>query len=226
VPHELYLRGLAIGFAVAFALGPIGLLVIRRTIERGWSYGLASGVGVATADATYGAVAAFGLTAVTEILVGVDRPLGIVGGAILVVLSARGLRDAIRDQRPARTAVPPDPLDTEAVDELAPARGRRIDHRVAAWATMVALTLTNPTTILSFAALFASIGAASGGTAGAAAVVAGVFTGSIAWWIILTAAVAGLRARLTTGVVRGLNVASALIIGAFGMVAIGLGIAG
>ena len=77
---ELFLRGLAIGFAVAFALGPIGLLVIRRTVDRGWAYGFLSGVGVATADATYGAIAAFGLTAVSEVLVGIDRPLGIVGG--------------------------------------------------------------------------------------------------------------------------------------------------
>lgn len=233
MPHELFLRGLAIGFAVAFALGPIGLLVIRRTIEHGWSYGLASGLGVATADAAYGAVAAFGLTAVTEILVGIDRPLGIIGGSALVVLSARGLRDALRERRPPASAVAPDPLEPAGPEAIrAPddrgrrSRGGRVDHRVAAWATMVALTLTNPTTVLSFAALFASIGAGTSGAAGAAAVVAGVFAGSVAWWIVLTATVAGLRARLTAGIVRGLNVASALVIGAFGVVAIGLGITG
>ncbi len=82
---DLFLRGLAIGFAIAFALGPIGLLVIRRTIERGWVYGFVSGLGVATADATYGAIAAFGLTAVTELLVGIDRALGLIGGTVLVV---------------------------------------------------------------------------------------------------------------------------------------------
>jgi putative LysE/RhtB family amino acid efflux pump len=49
----LYLRGLAIGFAVAFALGPVRLLVIRRTIEHGWGHGLLSGIGVATADAAW-----------------------------------------------------------------------------------------------------------------------------------------------------------------------------
>src|SRR4051794_1045855 len=80
VTLDLLLRGLAIGFAVAVALGPIGLLVIRRTLDRGWAYGFMSGVGVATADATYGAVAAFGLTAITELLVGADRWLSIAGG--------------------------------------------------------------------------------------------------------------------------------------------------
>lgn len=206
----LFLRGLAIGFAVAFALGPIGLLVIRRTIDRGWLHGFVSGVGVATADGTYGAVAALGLTAVTEILVGIDRPLGVVGGAVLLVLAARALRDALA----------PGGQPIERVE-----RGR-LDGPLGAWATMVALTLTNPATILSFAALFASLGAGSAGVGGAAAIVAGVFTGSVAWWAILTGAIARLRARLTPGIVRGLNVLSALVIGTFGVAAIALGLAG
>ena len=207
---DLFLRGLAIGFAVALALGPIGLLVIRRTIDRGWRHGFVSGVGVATADATYGAVAAFGLTAVTETLVGIDRPLGIVGGAVLLVLAGRALRDTLA----------PGEGPVERAD-----RGR-FDGPLGAWATMVGLTLTNPATILSFAALFASLGAGSAGTGGAVSIVAGVFLGSVAWWAVLTGLVAGLRARLTPRVIRGLNVASALIIGGFGVVAIALGLAG
>ncbi len=198
VTLDLFLRGLAIGFAVAFALGPIGLLVIRRTLERGWAYGFLSGVGVATADATYGAIAAFGLTALTELLVGIDRLLGIVGGVVLVVMAAAALRVALAS---------PD------AEPAARAETSRLEHPAAAYASMVALTLTNPATILSFAALFASIGAGTGGPAGAAAVVAGVFLGSVAWWAILTGAVAALRARLTPRVVRGLNIAAALIIG-------------
>ena len=207
---ELFLRGLAIGFAVAFALGPIGLLVIRRTIDRGWAYGFLSGVGVATADATYGAIAAFGLTAVSEVLVGIDRPLGIIGGAVLIVLAATSLRSALRT-----TGVP-----------VARAERGRLDGPVAAWASMVGLTLTNPATILSFAALFASIGAGTNGIAGAVTVVAGVFLGSVAWWALLTGLIAGLRARLTPRVIRWLNIASALIIGGFGVASIAIGVLG
>jgi threonine/homoserine/homoserine lactone efflux protein len=207
---ELYLRGLAIGFAIAFALGPIGLLVIRRTVDRGWAYGFLSGAGVATADAMYGAIAAFGLTAVTTMLVGIDRPLGVVGGAVLVVLAVRSLRSSLRSPGTATAG---------------PERGR-LGSPLAAWASMVALTATNPATILSFAALFASIGAGTGGPAGAIAVVLGVFTGSVTWWALLTGTIAGLRARLTPRVVRGLNILSAVVIGAFGVVAIALGIAG
>jgi threonine/homoserine/homoserine lactone efflux protein len=210
VSFDLFLRGLAIGFAIAFALGPVGLLVIRRTIDRGWAYGFVSGVGVATADATYGAIAAFGLTAITELLVGIDRPLGLIGGTVLVAVAVRALREALAStDAPAATAE----------------RGR-FDSPLGAWGSMVALTLTNPATILFFAAVFASLGAGAGGTAGALSVVLGVFAGSVAWWAVLTGAVAVLRARLTPRVIRGLNIASALLIGAFGVIALAIGLAG
>jgi threonine/homoserine/homoserine lactone efflux protein len=101
-----------------------------------------------------------------------------------------------------------------------------MDGPLAAWGSMVALTATNPATILSFAALFASIGAGTGGPRGAVAVVLGVFSGSVAWWALLTGLVAGVRARMTPRMVRGLNVASAALIGGFGAVAIAIGIAG
>jgi threonine/homoserine/homoserine lactone efflux protein len=207
----LYLRGVALGFAVAFALGPVGLLVIRRTIEHGWVHGLVSGLGVATADGTYAAVAAFGLTALTSVLVGLGRVLGIAGGAVLIALAARGLRSAIRSR--AAAEVVPDP-------EAAARRATSL----TAYGTMVGLTLTNPATILSFTALFASLGAGSGGAAGAALITAGVATGSGLWWLLLTSLVAGLRARMTPAVVRTLNVVASVVIGAFGVGAVAAGL--
>ena len=91
----LYPRGFAIGFAIALALGPVGLLVIKRTPTLGWAFGLVSGLGVATADGLYAAIAADGLTALTSLLVGLDRILGLVGGVVLIALAARGLRSAL-----------------------------------------------------------------------------------------------------------------------------------
>ena len=206
---DLFLRGLAIGFAVAFALGPVGLLVIRRTLDRGWAYGFLSGVGVATTDALYAAIAAFGLTAVSSVLVGIDRPLGIVGGAILLLLAIQSGRSALR-----------------AVPAVATAERRRLDGSLAAFGSMIVLTATNPATILSFAALFASIGAGTGGPAGAGSVVLGVFAGSMAWWALLTGSVGRARTHLTPRIIRWLNVLAAVVIFGFGTIAIVVGIAG
>ena len=209
---ELFLRGLAIGFAIAFALGPIGLLVIRRTVDRGWAYGFLSGVGVATADAMYGAIAAFGLTAITNLLVGIDRPLGIVGGAVLVVLAVRSLRARLRSTAPA-----PRSRARTAAGSTAPSPpGRR-------WSRSRRRTRRR-----SCRSRPCSRASAPGRAAAAArvAVVVGVFTGSVAWWALLTGLIAGLRARMTPRVVRWLNIASAALIGGFGVVAIAIGVAG
>lgn len=208
---ELYLRGLAIGLAVAFALGPVGLLVIRRTIEHGWAHGMTSGLGVATADGLYAGVAAFGLTALTSVLVGLDRVLGLAGGAVLVAMAVRGLRAALASA-PASAATDPEARASRAT-------------ALTAYGSMVGLTLTNPATILSFTALFASLGAGTGGAAGATLVTAGVACGSAAWWLLLTSLVAGLRARMTQSVVRGLNIAASCIIGTFGVVAVAASLA-
>lgn len=63
----IFIRGLLLGFTIAATVRPITMLTIRRTLASGWTVGFASGLGVATADATYAAVAAFGITAVSDV---------------------------------------------------------------------------------------------------------------------------------------------------------------
>ena len=88
----LLARGFILGFTIAAAVGPISVLVIRRTLAEGRTVGLASGLGVATADATYGGIAAFGLSAITDVLVGGGRWLGLIGGIFLLFLAWRTVR--------------------------------------------------------------------------------------------------------------------------------------
>ena len=90
----LVLRGFILGFTIAAAVGPISLLVIRRTIAQGQLYGLVSGLGVATADATYGAIAAFGLAAITDVLVDARVVLGLVGGLFLLWMAWQTIRSS------------------------------------------------------------------------------------------------------------------------------------
>jgi threonine/homoserine/homoserine lactone efflux protein len=201
----LALRGFILGFTIAAAVGPISLLVIRRTIAQGQLYGLVSGLGVATADATYGAIAAFGLAAITDVLVDARVVLGLVGGLFLLWMAWQTIRSS-----PTEVATP------------APT-GRR--GYAGAYLSILALTMANPMTILSFGALFAGLGVTSGATGDAAFVVIGVLLGSAAWWVVLTAVVGRLRSRMTATWIHRINLASGLLIGAFALVAIGSAIA-
>ena len=194
----LFLRGLVLGFTIAAAVGPISLLVIRRTLAEGRVVGLVSGMGVATADGTYGAIAAFGLTAVTELLVDWRRALGIAGGLFLLWLAYKTF-----------TSVPGEAAETD--------RRRGLP---GAYLSMLGLTVTNPMTILSFAALFVGLGVTGGHPAGATVLTLGVFAGSSLWWVLLTTVLAAFRSRLTANGMRRINMASGLLIGAFALVAI------
>ncbi len=192
-------RGLAVGFTIAAAVGPISLLTIRRTIAHGRVYGLVSGLGVASADASYGAVAAFGLTAVTAVLVGARTALALVGGAFLVWLAIRTIR-----ARPAASAAETD--DRPGLP--------------AAFLSIYGLTMTNPMTILSFAGIFAGLGLAGRGGLDAALLTLGVFLGSSLWWVVLTAVVGRLRGRMTPRVLVWINRLSGSVLLGFGAVAI------
>jgi threonine/homoserine/homoserine lactone efflux protein len=196
---ELFIRGLVLGFTIAAAVGPISLLVIRRTLAEGRLVGIVSGMGVATADGTYGAVAAFGLTAISDLLVDWRRALGLIGGAFLLWLAWRTFN-----------AVPGEAATTSD--------GRR--GLAGAYLSTLGLTLTNPMTILSFAALFVGLGVTGGDAAGAASLTLGVFAGSAAWWVVLVTVVGAFRSRLTPIGLRRVNMASGLLIGAFAIVAI------
>ncbi len=195
----LALRGFVLGFTIAAAVGPISLLVIRRTLAEGRAVGLASGLGVATADATYGAIAAFGLGAISQVLVDARPLLGLFGGVFLLWLAWTTARAAPRD--PSQVTV-------------------RRGGLVGAYLSILGLTLTNPMTILSFGALFAGLGVAGDDAAGSATITLGVLLGSSAWWIVLTTVVAAVRARVTIAWVRRINVASGLTIAAFAAVSI------
>jgi threonine/homoserine/homoserine lactone efflux protein len=201
----LFGRGVVLGFTIAAAVGPISLLCIRRTLAEGRAVGFVSGLGVATADGTYGAIAAFGLTAISDVLVDQRRALGLIGGVFLLWLAWRTIRSV-----PGDAATAP----------------RRRGGLPGAYLSTLALTLTNPMTILSFAALFVGLGVTGGDAAGAAVLTFGVFIGSAAWWVVLVTMVGAMRTRITPTWLRRVNIGSGLLIGAFALVAIGSSLVG
>ena len=187
-------KGLVFGFVLAAIVGPMWVLCFRRTIEQGIAAGLASGMGIAVADAIYGAIAAFGLTAISGFLLAHSLWIGLAGVAFLAWLGVKALIAK--------------PVDLAAEPNGAPARSLG-----AAFASTLTLTLANPPTILAFTAMFAGLGLAAGANyQSAAVIVAGVFIGSAAWWLILVAGAAALRARVTSRVLRAINVVSGVTI--------------
>jgi len=198
---SLLLRGFALGFAIAASPGPIFFLCVRRTLLQGRLAGVFSGFGVATADAFYAAIATFGVAALAAAFVAGRRPLAVVGGGILVGFGLRILVDR-----------------RQAAEAPAALTGRGL-----AWAyvSTLGLTITNPATIISFAALAATLGLGTGGSfVSPALVVGGVLLGSAAWWCILVVATSLLRARMTPAVVRGISTFSGLAIAVLGILAV------
>jgi threonine/homoserine/homoserine lactone efflux protein len=181
--------------AIAAPVGPIGLLVIQRSLQHGRTVGLATGLGAAAADAVYGAVGAFGVAAIVQALQQVKVPLALGGGAFLLWLAWRTWHAA-----PATHAAP-------------------VHAAPGLWASFGAtfvLTLSNPATILSFIAIFGSM-AGKGAPASPWTMVAGVLLGSALWWLVLSTAVASMRERLREGVQRRIARASALGLAAFAL---------
>jgi threonine/homoserine/homoserine lactone efflux protein len=193
----LFVKGLVFGFILAATVGPMWVLCFRRTIASGALVGLVSGMGIATADGIYGAIAAFGLTAVSGFLLGYGFWIGLVGAALLIYLGIKAL------------TAKPTTLEEEKTVRTGLAR---------AFFSTLGLTLTNPPTILAFAAIFASLGLVSTADYAAAAwIVLGVFLGSAAWWSILAAGAGRLRGRLSPRLARGINLASGISILGFAL---------
>jgi len=198
----LFTKGLAIGVAVAAPVGPVGALCIRRALSHGRLSAIATGFGAAMADAFYGAVAAFGLTAISDFLVQYQRPAAAIGGTFLIYLSFRIFR-AQRQQSVIETSSGKFSL-------------------LAGFITTFLLTLTNPATILSFAAIFAGIGFLQNApqAGGAISLVGGVFLGSALWWVVLAFAAHEMKRRLGGRFEYFVAIISASIIASFGIVAL------
>lgn len=194
------IKGLAIGFCIAAPVGPIGVLCIRRSIAHGWKIGFLTGLGAATADAVYGGVAAFGLTAVTAVLTAQQSWLGIIGGSILVWLGWRTFRSS-----------PPPEVRSN----------NRGISGAGAYSSTVLLTLANPATIISFGAVFATWGFGAVDYWHATWLTLGVLLGSAAWWLLLSGTFGVLRARINVSSMRWVNVVSGVVLAGFGLFAIG-----
>lgn len=195
---NLFTTGFILGFSIAAPVGPIGILCIQRTLNRRQIYGLVSGLGAATADAVYGFIAAFGLTMITGFLVAQSNILRFVGGIFLCYLGVKTFL--------ASVSAYSNTTSTETLRD--------------AYLSTFFLTLTNPMTILSFAAIFAGVGLTNrgGDYLSASLLVLGVFVGSGLWWLLLSGGVGLFRSKFNPRGLQWINRGAGVIIAVFGLI--------
>ncbi|HXY59301.1 MAG TPA: LysE family translocator [Methylocystis sp.] len=195
----LFIKAAGIGVAIAAPVGPMSILCMRRTLAGGWRSGLAIGSGIAIADATYGLIAALGLAGVSQFMLSYEKPFHAAAGLLLFYIGLKTFW-ACRGSEEAK--------------EASLSRGWTRD-----FATSVLLTLTNPPTIIMFAAIFTAL-APSGGleSAGAVATVAGVFTGSLVWWCLVAAVVTLSRRAMSREISIWFDRLAGTVLAAFGVI--------
>ncbi len=213
---QIFLKGIVLGLAIAAPVGPIGILCIRRTLSQGWWTGFVSGLGAATADALYGSIAGFGLVTLSEFLVAQRTIMQSLGGLFLLYLGGRTVF--------AQTVAPPSAQSSAGAIAPPPPQSR-----LSAYGSALALTLTNPATILSFVAMFAGLGLGTAANPAAAqprvhndawALILGVFLGSALWWLFLCSLIQQLRQHLSPPWLTGIHYGSGAILVLFGLVAL------
>ncbi|MFL7891778.1 MAG: LysE family translocator [Anaerolineales bacterium] len=201
----IFLQSLVIGFSIAAPVGPIGIICIRRTLDKGRWSGLISGLGAATADALYGSIAAFGLAFISTFLINQSTWLRLGGGIFLIFLGMRVLFSA-------------------PVEYVAANPGLE-NHRnlLSDYLSTFLLTISNPLTILSFAAIFTGLGAVyleGRNYTSAVLMILGIFLGSCSWWFVLTYITSLIRNRINIATMRWVNRIAGAIITIFGIIAL------
>ena len=193
---EFFLKGVILGLSIAAPLGPIGILCIRRTLTYGKYTGIVSGLGAASADAVYGFIASIGLTFVTSLIINQQHWFQLIGAIFLGYLGIRIFTSK-------------NSYETSTTMK---------NQHMKAFSTTFILTLTNPMTILSFAAIFSGLGIANTTIALTPKVllVVGVFLGSSLWWIFLSLIVSSIKNQIT-GFTFVINKLSGVILLAFSL---------
>ena len=191
---------MAIGFAMAVPVGPIGILCIRKTLTDGRLRGFVIGLGAATADLFYASVAAFGITFISNTLISQKFWIRLVGGALLLFLGIRIFRAIPKD--------PKIPINNNGI--------------FRSYLTTVFLTLTNPLTIFAFLAVFAALGLDSELKYFSASIlVAGVFIGSCLWFLILSSGTILFKHKLDVVGLQWVNKIAGILIIISGLIAFG-----
>lgn len=191
------LKGIIVGLAVSIPVGPIGIICIRKTIQEGRLAGFISGIGAALADTCYGVVAALGVSAISSFLITQAFWLKLLGGSFLLILGIKLFFTKVGESSTTKV-------------------NKGYFHN---FFTTFLLTITNPTTVIAFLAIFAAIGLGDTHNTlnSSTYLVMGVFFGSASWWLILSSTVNLFQSKFTPKRMVGLNRLSGVLLFSFGV---------
>ncbi|MFT5181680.1 MAG: threonine/homoserine/homoserine lactone efflux protein [Alphaproteobacteria bacterium] len=200
----ILINGFLFGLVLAAPVGPVGVLCVQRTLSEGRMHGLLSGLGAAFGDAIYGAIAAFGISAIQLWIADHQSGLRTIGGIVLLILAAKTLFVRPRRAAPAKVGQ----VHTESL--------------LQDFISTFLLAITNPITMLTFAGLFVTLGVTDAGDSvdNAALLVTGVFAGSALWWFALAFTANLARPYLDGGYQKWVSRVSAAILIGFGVYAL------
>jgi threonine/homoserine/homoserine lactone efflux protein len=221
---QLLVSGLIIGVLIAAPVGPVNIVCIQRTLERGFWGGFAAGVGAVLADGLIAAVAAFGITAISGIMSHYKQEIQLIGGAVMIAFGMKlYLANPKLAMTPRRTSFTQLRRIVDWVPEtLRPALRFQI-WRILPHAGIIPqtffLTITNPGAILGLFAIVGGLGSVIGGLDSyieALTLVFSVMMGSLLWWAVLSRLIEKLRGRITEGRLKLINQVAGVVLLAFG----------
>lgn len=198
---DFIIKGIIVGFLASVPLGPVGVLCIQRTINKGRVSGIFSGMGAATVDAFFAMVAAFGLTFIITFIEEQHFYIQLIGGAVLILLGVNIFR-------------------TNPIKQIRRHR-RKKNKLIEDYFSVLLLTLSNPLAIFLFVAAFAGIGMVSADDKAIKSwlIVAGVFAGAMIWWFTLTFLINIFRKKFRLKQLWWINKIAGLAIIVFGVAA-------
>ncbi len=175
---SLFLKGIGMGLLVSIPLGPVGIMCIQRTINRGLKSGVFSGLGAAAADLFYALIAGFGLSYIINFIEARQTIIQIIG-AIIVVFVAFKI------------------FYTNPAVQLRKHRNKKGNHFEEIVSTFI-VTLSNPAVFFAFLAMFAAFNVinSQAGHLGTITAIAGIFVGSMLWWYVLSAMINHFRTKI------------------------------
>jgi arginine exporter protein ArgO len=193
---DALLSGLLTGYAIAVPVGAVAVLIVAVSARTSWWTGAAAGLGVASVDGAYAAVAVVAGTAVAGALEPVSSALTTISVGVLLGIAGLTLVHAFRPERG----------DGRIKRPWTPGR---------AWLTFAAITAVNPATVLYFAAIVLGGSVEIDGPTQGTVFVLAAFGASASWQVFLATVGTGLgawisspRGRRTTGVLAALAIAA------------------